>query len=109
MSDYYDGSVRTELRRLRWLQEYAWMEAQNDDDVPDRREKLRFLQDHIVGGIENDADDAMSERDHRPKEADRQAVKEHLLRRVEIKRDADGRIVSVSVYERPKPSNWGFA
>ena len=56
--EYYDGRVSTELERLRWLQEYGWMEAAQDNDVRDWREKMRFLQDRIVGGIENDMERA---------------------------------------------------
>ena len=80
MSDYYDVSVSDELRRLRWLQEYAWMEAQNDDDVPDRREKLRLIRNRILDRIEREV-----ERDKRREEET-------------AKRPAG----------TPKPSNWGF-
>ena len=53
----------------------------------------------------------MSERDDdRHKEAERDAnlaADKYLRRRVVIERDEAGRVVSVSVYEPPRP--WGFA
>ena len=66
MSDYYDGSVRTELRRLTLAAGVCVDGGAKRRRRPgSARVKLRFLQDHIVGGIENDAADAVSERDHR--------------------------------------------